>query len=234
MTNREIHDFFRAAGMTEEGTDGFMGNLASESAMNPQNVEDRSGLRDEDYTFRVDNDPSYDFCTDYGAYYGYGYAQWTDSKRKSKLLAFARSRGKSIGDPLMQLQFSVLELQNDFPTIFNTLCTSHDLYECTKLVCEKYEIPAIPNVGDRYELAKKFYNEFAVNGSSEAEHDAVTNSNVNKPTPATRSDAGIKAAVIVMQMIMSYAGYWGAVTGERSPEFFEALHTFTADLEKAQ
>lgn len=48
------------------------------------------------------------------------------------------------------------------------------------------------------------------------------------------SDAGVKAAVIVMQMVMSYAGYWGAVTGERSPEFFDALRTFTADLEKTQ
>lgn len=54
------------------------------------------------------------------------------------------------------------------------------------------------------------------------------------PPTTSSSDAGIKAAVMVLQMVMSYAGYWGAVTGERSEEFFEALRIFTADLEKTK
>ena len=53
------------------------------------------------------------------------------------------------------------------------------------------------------------------------------------PTTVT-TDAGIKATVMVLQMLMSYAGYWGTVTGERSPEFSEALRMFVADLEKAK
>lgn len=49
-----------------------------------------------------------------------------------------------------------------------------------------------------------------------------------KPT----QDAGVKAAVMVLQLLMNYAGYWGAVTGERSAEFYDALDTFVEDLKK--
>lgn len=50
-----------------------------------------------------------------------------------------------------------------------------------------------------------------------------------KPT----QDAGVKAAVMVLQLLMNYAGYWGEVTGEKSNEFFNALHTFVEALEKS-
>lgn len=50
-----------------------------------------------------------------------------------------------------------------------------------------------------------------------------------KPTQNT----GVKAAIMVLQLVMSYAGYWGEVTGEKSNEFFNALHTFVEALEKS-
>ena len=59
----------------------------------------------------------------------------------------------------------------------------------------------------------------------------TTGGDVTAPITSS-SDAGLKAAVMVLQMVMAYAGYWGAVTGERSQEFFDALRVFTADLEK--
>ena len=49
-----------------------------------------------------------------------------------------------------------------------------------------------------------------------------------KPT----HNAGVKAVIMVLQMVMSYAGYWGEVTGEKSNEFFSALETFVEDLKK--
>lgn len=61
----------------------------------------------------------------------------------------------------------------------------------------------------------------------------ATGGDVAAPT-TPNSDAGIKAAVMVIQLVMAYAGCWGDVTGERSPEFFDALRTFTDDLEKAK
>ena len=39
-------------------------------------------------------------------------------------------------------------------------------------------------------------------------------------------------SVMVMQMVMSYNGYWDKPDGYKSPEFVEALRTFVDDMEK--
>lgn len=39
-------------------------------------------------------------------------------------------------------------------------------------------------------------------------------------------------SVMVIQMVMSYNGYWGKPDGQKTPEFFDALRTFTLDMEK--
>jgi GH25 family lysozyme M1 (1,4-beta-N-acetylmuramidase) len=65
----------------------------------------------------------------------------------------------------------------------------------------------------------------------------VSSANYNRedkpPDVKPTQDAGVKAAVMVLQLLMSYAGYWVEVTGEKSNEFFNALHTFVEALEKS-
>jgi len=233
MTNREIYDAFRAAGMTEAGACGLMGNMKAESGMKP-NIAQRgmTTLTDERYTAAADNG-SIDFVHDS---VGYGYIQLTYWSRKQKYLELCRKLGKSVGDADTQIKFIIMELMQDYQMVFMLLRSSNDLYECTRTVCIQYERPAINNVDARYEFALQFFNEFCGSGAlamEHAVHSTATGSDVTAPTTSS-SDAGVKAAVMVLQMVMSYAGYWGAVTGERSPEFFEALRTFTADLEKAK
>lgn len=161
MSNTAIYNMLRTAGMTKEGACAMLGNMAAESGMNPLNVEDRSGINDVDYVFRVDNDPTYDFSTDCGKAYGFGLCQWTHYSRKSALLAFAKSRGVSVGDGDMQTQFCIKELKEDYPDLWAMLCSSHDLLQCTDRICTEYECPAVNNVGTRLEFAKQAFDYFS-------------------------------------------------------------------------
>ena len=161
MSNQTIFDALVGAGMTVEGACGMLGNMTAESGMNPLNVEDRSGINDVDYVFRVDNDPTYDFATDYGKAYGFGLCQWTHRTRKAALLAFAKSRGVSVGDAGMQVQFCIKELKEDYPNLWAMLCSSHDLLQCTQRICTEFERPAVNNVDVRYGFAKQAFDYFS-------------------------------------------------------------------------
>jgi hypothetical protein len=112
--------------------------------------------------------------------------------------------------------------------VYMLLRSSDDLYECTRTVCIQYERPAVNNMDARYKFALRFFNEFGGSGALAAEHAAQSPATGGDVTATTTpsSDAGVKAAIMVIQMVMSYAGYWGAVTGECSQEFFDALRTF--------
>ena len=91
-----------------------MGNLYAESALNPKNLqnsyEKKLGHTDESYTAAVDNGTYGNFVRDRA---GYGLAQWTYWSRKEALLAFARSKGRSIGDLEMQLDFASRSFRAD-------------------------------------------------------------------------------------------------------------------------
>lgn len=238
MSNRTIYDALRAAGLTAEGACGLMGNMYAESTMK-SNIAQRgmTNLSDEDYTALADNGipvNGKDFANDS---VGYGLCQWTDRTRKRNLLAFCKARGASVGDEQAQVAFCLQELQREYPMLLLELRSSHDMRQCAADVCTKFERPAVNNIDERYRYAQRFYNDFCGSGALNAEHTAAAVIQGNgwqdmTSTPKANTDAGIKAAVMVLQMTMNYAGYWGAVTGERTPEFFAALHTFVNDLEK--
>ena len=83
-----------------------MGNLFAESALSPINLqntyEKKLGYSDSAYTTAVDNGTYTNFIKDSA---GYGLAQWTFWSRKQNLLNYAKSKGVSIGDLNMQLEF---------------------------------------------------------------------------------------------------------------------------------
>ena len=156
MTNSEIFAALVSAGMTKEGACGVMGNMAAESAMRPNNAQDSYGRDDDTYTAQTDNGQN-DFVNDS---IGYGLCQWTERSRKQKLLAFAKNMGVSIGDAQMQVTFCAAEMQADFPGVWKTVTTSHDLLECTQIVLNVYENPAVKNLGTRMEYAQQAYDFF--------------------------------------------------------------------------
>jgi hypothetical protein len=83
-----------------------MGNLYAESALTPTNLQNsynkKLNLTDNEYTAAVDSGKYKNFVKDSA---GYGLAQWTYWSRKENLLKYANSKGKSIGDINMQLEF---------------------------------------------------------------------------------------------------------------------------------
>lgn len=221
MSTKTIYDQLRSYGLTAEGACGLMGNFQAESAMRSNNVEDRSGMDDERYTALADSG-SYDFLTDYGKHYGYGLAQWTLSSRKENLLNMAKKRGVSVSDETMQVDFAIWELSNQFPGVWQILTTSHDLYECSRIVCVQYELPAVNNVDVRYRYARDFFAQQA--GGSDSD-----------PAPAPQPVASrVDFTVAVIQFLMQFndQSIWPyEIDGIKSKKFFDALREFTDAME---
>ena len=212
MTNQEIYNRLRAGGLSRAGALGIMGNFMAESSMKPKNVEDRSGIDDEVYTEMVDTNPNYDFATDYGHHYGYGYAQWTAKNRKQNLRKFANARGVSIGEPTMQIDFCLYELKTDGGALFDTLCRSDDIDLCSDMVCSQYERPAVNNFVARRNFAHQF--------AEECEDES-------QPDP----DPHYQWQIANIQTAMKHDGYWDTIDGHKSKEFFAKLREYINDME---
>ena len=127
-----IWQFFKKQGFTDAGTAGMMGNLFAESALLPNNLQNTYNTKlnytDAAYTAAVDNGTYTNFVKDSA---GYGLAQWTYWSRKQNLLNFAKSKGTSIGDLDMQLEFLMQELKSGYSSLLNTLKTTKSVSEAS-------------------------------------------------------------------------------------------------------
>ena len=206
MSTRTIYDALCAAGMTQEGACGLLGNMMAESGM-ASNIAQRGGtsMTDAQYTAAADRG-EIPFAKDA---VGYGLCQWTYPTRKAALLAFAREQGVSVEDEEMQVQFCIRELRGDFPSVWRVLTTSHDLYECARTVCIQYERPAVNNVDARHAFAQSCFRELC--GAQ------------------TRFPQDL--SVLVLQAVMRGNGCDVELDGCKSAAFFAKLREFTADME---
>ena len=216
MKAKTIYDLFRVAGMTHEGALAMLGNFAAESTLEliPNIVQiGMTKLTNDQYTAAVDNG-----LLDFIDSIGYGLAQWTYKTRKAKLLAFAKSKGTSIGDGEMQVEFAIKELKEDYHTIWADLCQSHDLFQLTQLVCNQYENPAVKNVGTRYAYAQHI--------------EGKLREKVPVTTPVSQTFPP-NASVKQIQYVMWDNGYWEIenINGYKSKEFFDKLREFVDDME---
>lgn len=165
MTERQIWDYFLDKGLTPEGTAGLMGNLAHESGLranNLQNSYEKSlGMNDETYTAAVDSGVYQNFVHDKA---GYGLAQWTYWSRKEALYKYVKARGVSIGDTVAQLDFLIFELASNYGPIWRTLCSTDNVREASDIVLLQFERPADQSEAvqlKRYETSKGFYDRLA-------------------------------------------------------------------------
>ena len=171
MSNaRMIWDKLLGAGLTPAGAAELMGNLQAESGLNPRNLqnscEKKLGMSDEDYTAAVDCGAYTGFVSD-GA--GYGLAQWTYASRKAALLAYAKARGRSVGDLDTQVGYLLQELQSLFPAVWDKLCSTASVREASDCVLLKFERPANQSEANRARrtaLGQGFYDQFAEKGES--------------------------------------------------------------------
>lgn len=166
-----IFNTLRAAGLTQAGALGVMGNLDCESGLEANRVQgDFSPYRSasKDYTARVTSGSiSRDqFAKDSK---GYGLAQWTYYTRKFALYDWWKRSGKALDDGAMQAEFLLHELmtESQYTSLLQLLRTSTDLYECTKQFCTIFERPAINNVDARFSAAKKVQERIDVSETAE-------------------------------------------------------------------
>lgn len=164
-TEEMTWNFLKENGLNDFGAAGLMGNLFAESGLIPTNLENsaenRLGFTDTSYTEAVDSGGYNNFSTDSA---GYGLAQWTYSPRKRKLLSYARSKDKSIGDLEMQLEFLVKELEEDFSGVLGILKTAESVRSASDEVLLKFERPAYSGADVqimRATYGQKYYDRYA-------------------------------------------------------------------------
>lgn len=153
MSIQSIYVRLVQAGMSPVAACAMLGNMQAESAMRADNVQNGMGYTDTDYTAAVDAG-AIDFVSDQR---GYGLCQWTYPARKRNLLHFARSRGVSVGNEKMQVDFCIKELQTEYASLWRYLTTATGVYEAAGRICREYERPAVNNVDVRAGYANEFY-----------------------------------------------------------------------------
>lgn len=181
---QQVWNYLINHGMTQEGAAGMMGNMWAESGIIPNRVETLCLQRlaelgkhytNATYTAFVDDGTitKAQFLNPLpGKQYGYGLCQWTSPTRKSGLYNLAKSRGTSIGDLEMQLEFLVGELQSSYKSVWETLSTTHNVRTATDTVLTKFEMPADTSQAMknwRYTYSMKYYEQYGGEHMTEAQ-----------------------------------------------------------------
>ena len=158
-------DFLKGKDLNDFAVAGIMGNLFAESGLKSTNLqnsyEDDLSYNDETYTSAVDTGVYTNFVNDKA---GYGFAQWTFWSRKEGLLNFAKSVGKSIGSPSMQMDFFWKELNERYPAVLTSLKSASSVRDASNVMLKKYEAPAdqSESVQDRRaQYSQKYFDKFA-------------------------------------------------------------------------
>lgn len=147
------------------GAAGVIGNLKAESNLDPKNLQNNYerplGFTDDSYTAAVDSGRYGNFVHDSA---GYGLAQWTFWTRKEGLLNYAKSRGASIGDLKMQLDFLWKELTESYAYVVSALKLATTVREASDIFMTKFESPANQSESakaGRAKLAQMYYDKYA-------------------------------------------------------------------------
>ena len=164
-TESIIWDFLKGKKLNDFAIAGIMGNLYAESALSPINLQSTGNkklqMTDEEYTAAVDNGTYTGFVKDS---HGYGLAQWTYWSRKEKLYNYAKSKKKSIGDLVMQLEFLYEELATGYTTCFNKLKNAKSVLEASNAMLLDFEKPKNQGADvqkKRASYGQKYYDKFA-------------------------------------------------------------------------
>lgn len=214
MSNQTIYKQLVSAGMSPAGACGMMGNMNAESAMRANNAQDgMTSMSDTEYTAAVDNGSYTNFSKDA---VGYGLCQWTYWTRKQELLEFAKSKGVSIGNEDMQVEFAIKELKRDNSSLWSFLCSTTDIEEAASRICKEYERPAVNNITVRANAAKQFYNQFSSTTVSKTEATETKKADTATTAywPPRVLATGMKGAdVMVLQALLTAHGYSTTVDG---------------------
>ena len=210
---QRIYSALREGGLSAAGAAAVLGNMQAESALRSDNAQDgMSPYSDKDYTARADAG-ELDFAADA---VGYGLCQWTYPTRKAALLRFARSRGKSLGDEAMQTEFCIRELREDYPGLWQYLCSDCDLSGAVALFCREFERPAVDNSRQRLRYAEKWLELMGAEPQTKCEY--------WPPRTIARGMSG--EDVLIWQALMRARGYDCPAEGVFEEKTLEATLSF--------
>ena len=152
---KKAYKKFIAAGMTPAGACGLLGNLEAESdGFYPNRVEylcikrlkeKGKSYTDESYTAAVDSGKTSreEFLHPLpGKQYGYGLAQWTSPGRKAALYELVKTRGVSIADEEIQIDYLMSELRGEYSNVLQVLKKSNNIREASDYVLRHFEQPS--------------------------------------------------------------------------------------------
>lgn len=221
MANKDIIiNYLFKQGLTECAVFGLLGNIQAESAFIPNNLQDsyerKLGFTNETYTAAVDSGAYNNFDKDKA---GYGECQWTSDGRKAGLLDLARSRGVSIGDLNMQLDYLMIELRGAYRGVLNGIMQAKTIRAASDIVLTQFEKPADQSESAkkyRASLGEKLYNEWK--GSSANPY--------NKPT---QNVAMARDEVRWIQYQLNSKGYHLTVDGIWGNQTEAMVRAFQAD-----
>ena len=154
---KEIWDYINEQTKNPYGTAAIMGNLMAESSLNPKCV---TGTRDPYYVSKADLG-AIDFVHDG---YAFGLAQWCFYTRKEGLLNLAKSRGCSVADLKLQLEYLIYELSNKYKSVWAAVAQAKTIREASDVVMLKYEKPSDTSEIMRQRRAnygQKYYDAYA-------------------------------------------------------------------------
>ncbi len=185
-----IWNYLKAQGFSDAGTAGVIGNIQAESGCSPINAQQHAnnilGLTDEEFTAAVDSGEisREGFLSMSFGQYGYGLVQWTSPDRKGGLYDLAKSRGVSIGDLALQLEYIMKELES-YSALKNYLKSATDVTEACDQFRQTYEVTSA-DISRRREYAAAAYQKYA----GTAVTPITTAAPVPTPTPQPATVAG--------------------------------------------
>ena len=178
-----IWNYFKAQGFSDAGVAGVIGNIQAESGCSPINAQQHAnnnlGLTDEQFTAAVDSGEitREGFLSMSFGQYGYGLVQWTSPDRKGGLYDLAKSRGVSVGDLSLQLEYIMKELES-YSSLKSYLQTATDVTAACDQFRMTYEVTNA-DISRRRDYAAAAYEKYA--GSPVTP--VVTSTPAPTPTP---------------------------------------------------
>lgn len=172
MNNAKIiWDILIANGCTEAGAAGVIGNMDEESSLIPYRRQGDMNASNGyavsvAYTDRVDRGrvTRDEFAHNGPGGGGYGLCQWTYFTRKYDLYEFAKSKGVSIGDLVMQAEFFCKECKERYADVWKVITTTKDVQTASDSVLLRYERPSnmYEKRAKRGATSKKFYDQLVI------------------------------------------------------------------------
>ena len=159
MNEKVIWDFLFAKTGNAYGTAAIMGNLMAESSLNPLCATGKN--KTANYAKDADNG-DVDFVHDGVAF---GLVQWCFYARKGGFYAYAKEKGKSVGDLQTQLEYLVKEMSQSYKSVWSAVVNAKNIRSASDPIMLKYENPATTTETAKQKRAnygKKFYDQFVV------------------------------------------------------------------------